>query len=154
MDLSEARNLAETLMARHGLTGWVFKFDRAKRRFGACSYTTRTISLSRALTRINDSLIVRETLLHEIAHALTPGANHGLAWQAKCRELGSPARRCYSEEVVQPRSLYLLVCDRCGLKIPRHRKTAAPVACKSCCTQLNGGRYSSRYALRWVYRDK
>ena len=154
MNLAEARQLAESLLAQHGLTDWTFEFDRAKRRFGACTYKARTISLSRDLTRLNDPAAVRETLLHEIAHALTPGAQHGPAWRAKCRELGIPARRCYtSAEVVQPPSRYLLVCDTCGSEVPRHRKTAAPVACKKCCTRLNGGRYTSRYLLRWVYRD-
>ena len=78
-------------MARHGLGDWTFQFDRAKRRFGACNYTTRTISLSRTLTRLNDDAAVRETLLHEIAHALTPGAGHGPAWQVKCLEFGISA---------------------------------------------------------------
>ena len=154
MDLTEAQRLAHTLMARHGLGDWTFAFDRAKRRFGACRYTTRTISLSRTLTELNESAAVRETLLHEIAHALTPGAGHGPAWHAQCRELGIAAQRCYTaQEVVQPRSPYLLVCDTCGLEVPRHRKTPTPVACKNCCTVHNGGRYTSRYALRWVYRD-
>ena len=154
MDPEKARDLAHTLMARHGLGDWTFKFDRAKRRFGACNYTTRTISLSRTLTRLNDDAAVRETLLHEIAHALTPGAAHGPAWQAKCLEFGISVQRCYtSAEVVQPPSRYLLVCDTCGLEVPRHRKTTLPVACRDCCMKRNGGRYSARYALRWVYRD-
>ena len=154
MDPEQARDLAYTLMTRHGLGSWTFAFDRAKRRFGACNYTTRTISLSRTLTLLNDPAAVTETLLHEIAHALTPGANHGSVWRAKCRELGVSAQRCYTaEEVAQPPSRYLLVCDTCGLEVPRHRRTTTPVACKDCCVKRNKGRYTRRYALRWVYRD-
>ena len=48
---------------------WTFLFDRAIRRFGNCNYTKRQISLSAKLTLLNDEPVVRETLLHEIAHA-------------------------------------------------------------------------------------
>jgi protein subunit release factor A len=46
MELQKAKELAESLMAHHGLQGWHFRFDRAKRRFGCCKYRTKTISLS------------------------------------------------------------------------------------------------------------
>lgn len=137
-------------MQKHGLDSWTFRFDRAKRRFGACNYTTETISLSKHLTELNSDAQVRETLLHEIAHALTPGAHHGAAWQNACRKLGVDPKRCYTHtEVAQPAPRYWLVCTSCGLKVPRNRTSRKTFACKRCCDEKNGGKYSEKYALRF-----
>ena len=137
-------------MHQHGLGDWTFRFDRAKRRFGACNYTTQTISLSRQLTELNSPAQVRETLIHEIAHALTPGAHHSKAWQEACVKLGIDPKRCYtSAEVEQPPPLYWLVCKSCHLKVPRNRRSRKTFACKRCCDEKNGGKFSKKYALQF-----
>ena len=82
MKLDDAARLARTLMDYHCLGTWVFRFDRAIRRFGCCNWTTRTISLSAVLTRSNTDEQIRDTILHEIAHALAgPRAGHGKLWK-------------------------------------------------------------------------
>ena len=71
MDLQHARQLAIDLIEAHGLAPrWKFAFDRAIRRFGNCDYTRRRITLSAPLTLLNDEEKVKDTILHEIAHAL------------------------------------------------------------------------------------
>lgn len=138
-------------MLEHNLSDWHFRFDRAKRRFGACHYHSKTISLSRELTLRNSLEQVKDTLLHEIAHALAPGDGHGTKWQAVCHEIGATPRRCFmTHEVQTATAKYLLVCDCCGRKAPRYRKSHRAIACKSCCKRYNGGRYSDSYRLRWV----
>lgn len=74
MDIDQARALAQELMAFHGLTGWSFAFDRAKRRAGAAHFDRKQITLSRALTEASDDDAVRDTILHEIAHVLVGGS--------------------------------------------------------------------------------
>ena len=44
MKREEARALARSLMDASGLADWRFRFDHAKRRAGACTHSTRTIS--------------------------------------------------------------------------------------------------------------
>ncbi len=97
MNLDDARALAEAWIEQHGLHGWRFTFDRAVRRFGQCDYLRRTISLSAALTELNDEHRVENTILHEIAHALTPGANHGPEWKRVAASIGCDAQRCDSD---------------------------------------------------------
>lgn len=150
MELDAAHRLALALFAEHGLTDWSFRFDRAKRRLGCCNYTTQTISLSRSLTLLNDETTVRDTLLHEIAHALTPGDSHGSRWRDACRRIGAKPERCYQpDDVVQPAPRYRLVCPNCGDSHPRHRKTAMVYVCAPCCKRYNDGRPTATYRLRW-----
>lgn len=136
MNLYEAAHLARELMNRHGLHDWSFAFDHARRRFGRCDYTHRRITLSKSLTFLNFLEEVRDTVLHEIAHALTPGAKHGPRWRAKCREVGARPVRCYTEQhvVSPPRrpARYLLGCPQCQWWVERHRTARQPYICTRC----------------------
>jgi predicted SprT family Zn-dependent metalloprotease len=100
MDLNSCRNLTLILMAENGLdtpSGWKFEFDGGKLRFGSCSYQNKLITLSRHLVSLNTWDEVRKTVIHEIAHALTPGDHHGHAWQSCMIRLGAVPSRCYNE---------------------------------------------------------
>jgi predicted SprT family Zn-dependent metalloprotease len=145
--LYEAAHLARDLLPQHGLHDWRFAFDHARRRFGRCDYTNRRITLSRALTFLNSADEVRDTLLHEIAHALTPGAKHGPRWRAKCREIGARPMRCFTEErVVTPARRpprYWLGCPACDWWVERRRR--APRRRKYVCVRCRG---------KVVYRER
>lgn len=78
-----------------GLSDWSFGWDRAVRRLGCCSYTRRRITLSRhyvAAYLLKNADMVRRTVLHELAHALTMvrhhKSGHGRLWQQYCTLLG------------------------------------------------------------------
>lgn len=138
MNLHLAQHLARTLMNEHGLTarGWTFAFDHARRRFGCCNLTQRRITLSRPLTFLNTEAQVRDTLLHEIAHALTPGNGHGARWKAMCQRIGARPQRCYREDEViappRPVAPYLLGCPGCGWWVERRRRTGRKLQCRYC----------------------
>jgi predicted SprT family Zn-dependent metalloprotease len=128
----DARQLAFQLMQQHGLfaIGWRFTFDHARRRFGCCNYTRKLISLSRPLTLLNGEPEVRDTILHEIAHALCPPEEgHGPRWRSKCREIGAKPKRCYSDAAVvsppRPPARYQYGCGRCGWWVERRRRPTA-----------------------------
>lgn len=96
MNLDEARERALALMVEHGIAaqGWTFGWDRAKSRFGQCNYTRKRITLSAPVTAMNDWPDVRDTMLHEIAHALAgPGTGHGSAWRSIARSIGCNGER-------------------------------------------------------------
>lgn len=131
MNLDAAQALALELMRQHRLHDWTFTFDRAKRRFGCCYYELRRISLSAHLVQLNSEEHVRDTILHEIAHALAGRkAGHGQAWQAIAQMLGCSTFRCYGQEVVQPPPQFEGTCPGCQRKIRRFRRKR--VACARC----------------------
>jgi len=96
MDTTAARTLALELMAQYRLDtiGWTFTFDRAKSRAGQCRFDTRVISMSESYVKINNEDEIRDTILHEIAHALCgKAAGHGPVWQRKARAIGCTGKR-------------------------------------------------------------
>jgi predicted SprT family Zn-dependent metalloprotease len=113
MELQAAKTLALRLMNEHGLleSRWAFSFDNATRRFGSCHYGRRQITLSKKLVSINEEARVRNTILHEIAHALTPGEHHNHVWRRMAIAIGCDGERCYSsKEVATPETRYIGAC--------------------------------------------
>ena len=136
MTLFETQTLAKTLLRQHGLLDWKFRFDRARRRFGSCSVRRKTITLSRAITMMNSDEQIRDTILHEIAHALTPGDGHGSRWKAMCVKIGAKPERCFTEKevVVPPRreAPYLIGCKQCNWWSDRRKITRSRLLCRKC----------------------
>lgn len=96
MEAQAARSLALAMMTEHGLIakGWSFAFDRAKSRLGATKYHIKTITLSPYVVAYSTEYQVRQTMLHEIAHALLPiDAGHGAEWKALAARLGYRGQR-------------------------------------------------------------
>lgn len=148
MELHKAQELANELMQKHGIKekGWRFAFDNARRRFGSCKYRPKLITLSKQLTSLNDEYRVKNTILHEIAHALTPGHHHDWVWKAKAREIGCDGDRCYSgEEVATPESKYIAICSGCGTTHKKHRKPTRASSCGHC----SGGRFNPTFKLEF-----
>ncbi len=116
-----ARALALQLLARHGLVGWCFAFNRRKQAMGLCRYAARRIELSVYLVDRNGPEEVRDTILHEIAHALVgPTHGHDAVWKAKCRAIGARPERCGRGDM--PRGPWRARCGRCGDEFTRHRR--------------------------------
>lgn len=88
---------ARQLMTENGLgRDWKIKIGSAKRQAGSCHRGLKVIRLSHTLLSQWPFADIRDTILHEIAHALTPNdPGHGAAWKAKCIEIGAKPERCY-----------------------------------------------------------
>lgn len=134
-------------MDEHGLIdkGWFFDWDRAKRRFGCCNYTKKRISLSLPLTKIRDPDNVRNTILHEIAHALVGrGHGHDSIWRAKAIEIGCNGDRCSRDAKIKGK--WVAVCPQ-GHEHYRHRKPIRSVSC-GLCSNVYDDKYKLNYAVQ------
>ena len=109
MELSSAMTLLESELERQGLAGqgWTAGWDRARLRFGACWPRRKQITLSHVLTELNDVDQVRDTILHEVAHALVFERfghlrGHGAEWKRVALELGATPRACSKNGKLPP----------------------------------------------------
>lgn len=158
MELQAAETMARSLMAEHGLTTvgvapfYTFEWmTRATCRFGYCTYPTIAagrIALSRKLVLLNPEARVRNTILHEIAHALAfkrygrKGKGHGSLWRMVAAEIGADPVRCYPDSVVRPPAPYVYRCASCGFEQGFYRIRKRLTAHAECCRKYNGGRFS------------
>ena len=105
---------ATELMSYHGLEGWTLKLDRPRStgRAGQCRYRAQEIGITEPYALKASPVDLEQTIIHEIAHALTPGAHHGKIWKAKMVELGADPKRTHSCTWSKPSAF--IVCTLCG----------------------------------------
>nr|WIL04088.1 zinc metallopeptidase SprT-like protein [Cedratvirus lena] len=124
---------AKRLFTLYGLDkqGWIVKFGAGKRMAGCCKYSKKQIVLSREYVQNVPRDSILNTLLHEIAHALTPGHKHDSVWKAKAIQIGCTGERCHNH--VFSEAKYTLTCTKGCFSSPRHRKTdMSKKICKTC----------------------
>lgn len=140
MTTNQILSLATELKNKHfELLNWNISFNRRKSAFGVCNYFKKEISLSIVLTPLMTENAIQDTIIHEIAHALTKGHNHDNVWQRKCIELGGTGERIGDSskfdggknsclEFHKKNAKYTLTCPTCGSKsyvnrIPKHSQS-------------------------------
>jgi predicted SprT family Zn-dependent metalloprotease len=146
MDLQKAKDLAINLMQEHGLidSKWYFRFNNRRRSAGVCSYRNKSIELSKHITAHADEHEVRDTILHEIAHALVgEGHGHDSVWVRKAKSIGCNGLRCYDEKSKPSTSeAYRLIAKYKGF-CPnghnhfRNRMPKKSVSCGLCSSKYN-----------------
>ena len=134
MDVLHAQQLTRTLMQQHGLLDWSFQFTRRRRSLGLCRYQQKRIELSLPYVLRNDEANIRDTILHEIAHALAgQKAGHGARWKAVCRQIGALPERC-DRSAVMPKGRWVGRCPCCAQEFSRYRRPLkrANYSCRRC----------------------
>ena len=127
--LQTVLGLAYELLAQHGLTEWRVTYDHARRRAGLCNFTTKTISLSRHYARQAPFKHIKDTILHEIAHALVgPRHGHDATWRQTARQIGGTAMRCHN--LTFSAAKWMMVCPNECFAVERHRRKSGLVCAK------------------------
>lgn len=131
MNRTAALKMYASLMWEHGLIkeGWKPKLNsRASRRLGACHYRNKTLDISVWHVDNGTDEAIKDTMLHEIAHAIAGhAAGHGPEWKAVCVRIGArPEQYADEADANEPKwrlaykrpdgSVELLACRR-------HRRT-------------------------------
>jgi len=113
---------------------WPLKWSSCKTALGHCVYQPSAIFLSTIYINAAQTTIesVTETILHEIAHALTPGDGHGKLWKATALRIGCSGKRCGEAYAAYK---YTVFCP-CGVNnFGRHRKSNL---CNKICNVCKG----------------
>ena len=147
-DLQDVRDWADALISAHLGAPWTFGFDSAKRRAGACNYTQQRITVSKYLAARYDDETNRQTLLHEVAHALAGSdAGHGPRWRRIAAGLGYRGSVTHHGETAVELAPWVGVCPS-GHTVYRHRRPTRVMSCARCAR-----RFDERFAIRWARRE-
>jgi predicted SprT family Zn-dependent metalloprotease len=122
VNLIEAEQMANDLIDEHLDGTWKFVWNRSKRCFGVCSFSKKEIRLSRIITETEGKEKIRDTILHEIAHAIAGGhAGHGKVWKRVAAMIGAKpqATDVFSKATTEAVSTYGMVDTTTG-KVIKH----------------------------------
>lgn len=148
MNIRDSITLAKEMISRYEeLKNWTVTINNRKTAFGICDYNKKQIQLSILLIPEMTEDAIKDTIIHEIAHALTKGNGHNYIWKRKCIELGGNGKRCGGSEKYkdgekgksmfqEKTAKYTLTCPTCNNKSYMNRQ---PKRNKSC--GLHGSRF-------------
>jgi len=154
MTINQVSFLATGLISNHSeLMFWSFVFHNKKSSFGTCNHKKREIQISSLLFPVMSDEAIRDTILHEIAHALTRGHHHDYVWKSKCRELGCNSNSVGVNEMFKDgkdghdefrkaTSKYTLICPTCGKEFYKNRAPKYDSSCNN-----HGKGYNSTHKL-------
>lgn len=135
MDIAnELKAYAKERMRHFNLHDWTFDWDNAIQRFGCCHHSSKKITISLPLLRINPIDLLKNTVNHEIAHALAGHkAGHGPDWKQKCFLTGAKPERCCKAGITTGN--YKGTCSNCPFvcfkkKMPRNNGSWRHSGCK------------------------
>ena len=154
---------ANERLAHFGLTakGWSFEWNSRKRAYGLCSKRKKKIFLSTFLFSSIDDAARKDTVLHEIAHALDfddrGTSDHGRIWKRWALHVGAEPTRCKTpvneEAYIENRKAKAKYTLRCasGHEFFRSRKLKNNVkaSCPKCAPAYNR-RYNPDFALQVI----
>lgn len=140
---------AREQISKHLDERWTFRWNKRKKAFGICCYSKKTIELSAYMVECGESVdSMKRTVIHEIAHALTPGDHHGPRWRAKMRELGQDPSRTRAAVGATFEYKWHLKCGSCEFKAGFHRKPT--MKARRSCPKCSPGRFSEQFVLTAV----
>lgn len=122
--------MARDILKEHGLQHWSFQFDWSHTRAGVCMLDLQTISVSVRHCMKSTLAEVRNTILHEVAHAIAgPRHHHDAVWYEIALRIGCTAKRTHNLKFADPK--YIRRCPQnhwvaTGQKRMRHR------ICRTC----------------------
>ena len=108
LTLAQRQSYFESMVARemewHGLLlqvpQWKVAYDHGRRRAGMCVFSSKTLSFSRHLVARASAEQMRDTILHEIAHALAgPRHGHSRKWRKIALRIGCNGQRCHDMQL-------------------------------------------------------
>jgi predicted SprT family Zn-dependent metalloprotease len=132
---SFAEKFIKEKFKEHGLDkmGWKYAFTTtSKRNAGCCKHDLKRLDITVAYVEKATLADIKDTILHEIAHALTPGHKHDDVWREKAISIGSSGNRTHNVRFSEAK--YIQTCPNECFNRPMYRKSNAKrtYVCKKC----------------------
>ena len=139
---ADATSYCHARLIECGLTDWHVRLttDMTKGFLGLCSHKDKAIILSAQHIDIHDVKMVKNTINHEIAHALTPGHSHDDIWKTKAKECG-----CYDTnpcsslsftpeaiDAIRSGALLKVEIEETVIRTPHYKVTRLQERCEQC----------------------
>lgn len=139
--------IARELLDTHGLSHWRVGLDDAVSRAAVCQARQQRIQFARLYLRQAPPPELRDTILHEIAHALVGAQHqHDAVWRAKARAIGCSGTRCHQRQFSQPQ--WIARCPNGCFAITRNRRAAGTSVCRQCRQPVEFLRWHAGWAAR------
>lgn len=147
MDLGEVNDIARKMLKKHNVKDWTFKYKtlaemntKGKYVLGRCDYVMKDIILCRELTQHETNIDrVRNTLLHEIAHALDfnqrgTKSGHDKNWVRIAKSIGCAGNKCgdISGVSLMGFAKWIARCPKCKKKYYKMVKPKTRMSCGKC----------------------
>mgnify|MGYP003643932769 CR=1 FL=1 len=99
MHIEEARKFAHEQLSKYNLTGWKFSFNRSLTYAGICyGSPANEIRISKPICEVESAEFIKDTILHEIAHAIVGTHHmHDIVWQECAKRIGCSPDATYEE---------------------------------------------------------
>lgn len=114
------------MMKKHKLDDWKFKWDkRSKTCGGQCNYDDKTIEVTLKYALKCSEEEYKNTLLHEIAHALVgKGHGHNDVWKKKAISIGCTGETCHTVSFTEYK--YKVIC-KCADRVEGYHRMCKSV---------------------------
>lgn len=140
---------AQEFVLKCGLTNWTVKLNNAKRSLWLCDETKKELRFSKFFIENNSDIEIKETLIHEVAHALAwNDKKHWPKWIQMAKLLGLKNPEQFNRTAVQAEWKYLMICPWCDAKHYFYKKPKKNwKACYECCVKYNRWKFDKRFEL-------
>lgn len=131
------------------LYDWKIKITDTKRRLGSCNYTKKELNFSKNLILNNSREEIRDTVLHECAHAIAGhGAWHWYKWKICALKIWLQNPQTCNTTANQAEWKYKMQCAGCGEIYHFYKKVSKlNKACYNCCKKHFGWKYHEKFKL-------
>lgn len=130
------------------IKGWSYDFDNSKKQLGLCSSKRKKIFISQYNFKYYSEEKFKNTVLHEIAHALNyiegTEDGHGPNWKKICIRIGAEPIRCaetnnaiIQQKIDNKEYKWTYNCPKCEHIIGSHRRRTIKRSCGKCCSYWN-----------------
>ena len=130
---SYAQNLWKSKQKEFKLECWMLHQSPMDNKIGVCDYNHKMIFLSSVFLKGSSCNYarVKKALMHEIAHAITPGHAHDHVWKEACARIGGDTR--LSATMSQPGMNWAMYCSTCKWRNEYlHKPNIAGKVCIEC----------------------